>query len=1047
MAPASLPTDAELLQAAISYHPLQVLPNLSVSEVIAQMAHPHGDDFLPVSSPPMSPAPVSSTQTFPQRCAWVVENGMLRGVFTQADLLRLLSQGLSLTQVRVSEAMTLPGLSLLKSELTHIPAVLHLYQQYGVLDIPIVDAADHLIGVISQEQLLAQLNPMLLAESSQRQQLEINLRDSEHRYVSLAETAPVGIFRTNSQGSCTYVNERWSQIAGLTAEQAEGMGWMTAIHPLDRDRVQQEWQRSVTEGVTFQLEYRFLRLGGEVAWVWGLAGAEINTKGAVVGYIGTVLDITEQKWMEWAHQKSEQQLQEAQAIAHIGGWEANLENQQFTYWSPETYRIFELDPQNGLPSYAEFFAVIHPDDQEYVAQFCRTPVQAVTELEFVHRLQLSDGRIKYVQVRARTLYAPTGQPHRILGTTQDITEQQQRELERQQTAQQLEQLNTDLAVRVEQRTLELQHQALKFQDFLDNASDLILSLNLITGKLEYVNQAWRNVFGYVDAEIHALTLVDILHPESLSPKQHYLDYLKSPHPIQLQALKVEDLSQNWILTHVINSSEKSADRLTILDIFHPIFLKECFFQQHRWIKQRYPLSLKKLELKFLTKDQQDVVLEGSISFQIQAGHLISAQGIFRDISDQKAYEQHLQQTNLELERATRLKDEFLASMSHELRTPLNAVIGMSDGLLEEVFGPLNPRQLKALNTIEQSGRHLLDVINDILDLSKVEAGMMELELSTTSVLSLCQTSLSFVKQLALKKQIDLQLHISEALEGVNIQVDQLRMRQILINLLNNAVKFTPEQGQVKLSVSIQPPDPSHPATDCLPIPVLFAVSDTGIGIAEEDRVKLFDPFFQIDSRLNRQYTGTGLGLALVKRFVEMHGGTIAVESQLGVGSCFTVCIPCPVGTTAEHSPNLNADQFQQPVSLPDSLLLPDLMLSNRIILLVEDNPINVEAITSYLEHCGAQVIVASNGQQALDCLAHHHFDLILMDIQMPEMDGFETTKRIRDSATWSHIPIIALTALAMAGDVERCLQAGVNTYLTKPIKMRELVTTIQTLLP
>ena len=274
------------------------------------------------------------------------------------------------------------------------------------------------------------------------------------------------------------------------------------------------------------------------------------------------------------------------------------------------------------------------------------------------------------------------------------------------------------------------------------------------------------------------------------------------------------------------------------------------------------------------------------------GHPIATSGLFIDITERKQVETQLQQTNHRLEltntellRTTRLKDDFLATMSHELRTPLNAILGMSEALQERIFGPLNSRQLNSILTIEQSGEHLLSLIEDILDVSKISAGKLNLNLSEVALTELCRSSLVLVRQQAIAKQIQLDTHLPAMLD--RIVVDERRMRQVLINLLSNAVKFTPDGGIVILSVRTVPVEIDSDAGYWL----CFSVSDTGIGIASADCSKLFQPFIQLDSSLNRKYAGTGLGLVLVKQIVELHGGSVTINSKVGVGSCFTVTIP------------------------------------------------------------------------------------------------------------------------------------------------------------
>jgi signal transduction histidine kinase len=251
---------------------------------------------------------------------------------------------------------------------------------------------------------------------------------------------------------------------------------------------------------------------------------------------------------------------------------------------------------------------------------------------------------------------------------------------------------------------------------------------------------------------------------------------------------------------------------------------------------------------------------------------------FSLLNQQNGLMSQLQQTNEQLFRATQLKDEFLANMSHELRTPLTAILGMTESLQDEVFGVINEKQQSALKIVEGSGNHLLELINDILDLAKIEAGELKLYYQPTTISQLCQFSMSFVQAQAAKKNLQLQIEIPPTLP--NWMLDERRIRQALINLLNNAVKFTPAGGSITLAVTLQPPDRLR-----------FAVIDTGIGIAPDDLNILFQPFIQVDTALTRQYEGTGLGLSLVQRIVELHGGSVGVSSQVGVGSQFTIDLP------------------------------------------------------------------------------------------------------------------------------------------------------------
>jgi signal transduction histidine kinase len=430
-----------------------------------------------------------------------------------------------------------------------------------------------------------------------------------------------------------------------------------------------------------------------------------------------------------------------------------------------------------------------------------------------------------------------------------------------------------------------------------------------------------------------------------------------------------------------------------------------------------------------------------------------------DISDRKAIEAQLEaanhqfsQANLELERATmikdemlanmanihaelaratRLKDEFLASMSHELRTPLNAVLGMSEALLDELCGALDERQRKAVSTISQSGQHLLELINDILDLAKIESGKLELHYEVVRSEVLLQSSLDFVRQLAQQKQITLTPVIDPRIP--QLWLDDRRFRQVLINLLSNAVKFTLEGGTVTLRLELMRDDPQR---------IRLVVEDTGIGIAPEHLPQLFEPFVQIDSRLNRQYAGTGMGLALVRRIVELHQGTVRVVSQVGQGSQFIIEGPwryaAAPGVDLTDRPCSDRDQATLILDPPR-----DRPLLQKRILLADDNALNTLLFSEYLQEEGYQVVLARNGQEALDSVAQANFDLILMDIQMPIMDGLTTIRQLRQQAQFQHLPIIAVTALAMPGDQQRCLQAGATEYIPKPVQLKHLNQRIQ----
>lgn len=412
----------------------------------------------------------------------------------------------------------------------------------------------------------------------------------------------------------------------------------------------------------------------------------------------------------------------------------------------------------------------------------------------------------------------------------------------------------------------------------------------------------------------------------------------------------------------------------------------------------------------------------------------------------------LTQTNADLARATRLKNEFLANMSHELRTPLNAILGMATGLQESVFGSLDNRQQEALETIVHNGQHLLGLINNLLDLAKLEVDALEITPYPVSVSQLCRSSLAQVRQAALQRQIQLKLSLQGTFPA--LIADEQRMQQVLTNLLNNAIKFTPEGGSVLLRVyreslpTIEGADPnkSDPKQPLTPW-ISFSVTDTGIGIAPENLGQLFQSFTQIDGSLSRQYGGAGLGLALVRHIVELHGGQIEVKSNLGQGSCFIVRLP-------------DMEQpYRSAVAIPELDRMPpesigltavyDPLTPNpepALILLAEDDQANVDTISSYLESRGYRLLLANRGKVAITLAQSHHPNLILLDTAMPDMAGREAIQQIRQTPEIAAVPIIALRDAPETVDADSSVADGANEYLTKPVRLKQLAITIQKLL-
>jgi PAS domain S-box-containing protein len=398
-----------------------------------------------------------------------------------------------------------------------------------------------------------------------------------------------------------------------------------------------------------------------------------------------------------------------------------------------------------------------------------------------------------------------------------------------------------------------------------------------------------------------------------------------------------------------------------------------------------------------------------------AGRPVSMVGVNWDVTDQVRVEDELRAAKESAENATRAKATFLATMSHEIRTPLNGIIGMTDALLPDV----DRGNRNAVETIRRSGEVLLAVLNDILDFSKIEAGKLELEQRVCDLEQLLGDLAALFARLTREK--GLHLKVAVAPDVGQLVCDPLRLRQVLSNLVSNAVKFT-AQGTVSVSCHRLPADAKHPLGA-----VALEVSDTGIGIPADKVDRLFKEFSQVDASTTRRYGGTGLGLAISRRLVEAMGGAISVRSEAGRGSTFSVVLPLP---TAEQLATVQAAEPPR-----DAPVLDASSLRGVRVLLAEDNAINRRVAVALLGKMGVEVHAVENGRLALEAWRRGGWDLIIMDMQMPELDGLEATRAIRAAeaaGALQTIPILAMTANASPEDRRLCLQAGMDEVVTKP---------------
>ncbi|MGG6241879.1 PAS domain-containing protein [Nodosilinea sp. AN01ver1] len=947
------------------------------------------------------------------------------------------------------------------------------------------------------EIALQELNHELEARVAQR---TAALQESEERWQLALQGSNASLWDWNVKTGKVFRTRRWHELRGLAEDAVSDHpeAWSDRIHPDDRDRVLAAMADHLAQKTAFyQQEYRLRHEDGHYLWILDRGQAVWDKVGNPTRIIGSEMDITQRKKAELEAQTLKQQLEFVLSSSPAAIFTCQLDGAT-TFMSDNIVNLSGYTPAEFL-SRPNFWTIhLHPDDAprllaELPALFERG--EHIHEYRFLHKA----GHYIWVRNELRLICDDQGTPVEIVGYFADIGDRKAIENELRQSEAALAEAQRMVHLgswEVDAATRQLSWSDEVFRCFgLDPSQhepDYAEHFNLIhpedRDRLEqHVERAIQEgipfqielrilrvdgTVGYLDARGEAKRddqgQIAKIFGTALDITERKVTELERQNLSNRLALALSsgaigcwdwDIQQNTILWDERMYELYGA---SAADVASSVPYEIWANSVHPDDRPATETLLQQAMLGRAVYDPEFRVLHGDGSIHhIKAygmvvrdphGNPKSMIGINLDISDRKRSEaerkeaeDRLQQinaqlllTNAELDRATRLKDEFLANMSHELRTPLNAILGLSEGLKEHVFGRLSDRQRQTIETIEHSGNHLLDLINDILELSKIEAGKLELEKALVSIHHLCESSVTFVRQMALSKDINLSLESAQAMP--DILVDERRIRQVLINLLSNAVKFTPGGGQVTLRARVEHKDGISY--------LRLSVSDTGIGIAPEDITKLFQPFVQIDSSLNRQYNGTGLGLALVRKLVELHGGMVSVTSEVNQGSCFTIDLPYPTAIAGRAIAQLQPSHSSplSPVMVippPDSANSADEM---PLILLAEDNDMNIATVSSYLTALGYRLIYAKNGQAAVEVAQTQAPDLILMDIQMPGMDGLEAMQLIRSDARCATIPIVALTALVMPGDRERCLAAGANHYLSKPFKMKELKVLIQQLL-
>lgn len=792
-------------------------------------------------------------------------------------------------------------------------------------------------------------------------------------------------------------------------------------------------------------------------------GDSVNALASALLQRETALGQSEQRSRELANS-----LQEAQAISQLGSWTQELATGRLE-WSTQMYRLFDLDPRQTAPSYKSFLHATHPDDRAHVHQVYTDAQANRSSFVMEHRMRTADGRIRWVSARCRYELDANGQPLRAAGTIQDITERKRAELDLADSNNLLMTVIDAIPMRVFWKDRNLVYLGCN-TSFAQDAGKS--SAQELVGKDDYA-LSWAQQAEQYRADDRlamdsGVAKVAFDEPQT-TPDGRTIWLRTSKIPLKKPDGQVfgvlgiyEDITQRKQAEEQVRKlsqvAEQSPESVIITDLagnieyVNPAFMRNTGYAYAEVVGRNPRLLQTPLTPKHtyaamwsaLSQGQSwsgefiDRRKDGSVfdewavisPLRDESGVVTHYVSIQEDITEKKrladeldAYRQGLElqvrQRTLELtsareqaEESSRAKSNFLANMSHEIRTPLSAIVGMAGLIRRE---PLSHSQTDKLGKLEAAAKHLSATINDILDLSKIEANRLVLEERPLELATVIDNIAQMLQQTADEKGLALQIDAPSLPTG--LVGDATRLAQALLNYAGNALKFT-QRGGVTLRCQTQ-------SESANAVVLRFEVQDSGAGIAADKLAQLFSPFVQADSTTTRKYGGTGLGLAITKRLVNAMGGDVGVQSELGKGSTFWF--------TVRLKKNAQSAETQADRAVANAAEQLKTRFSGQRVLLVDDDDFNREIGVLLLEDLGLVVDVAQDGQAAFEMATHNAYALVLMDMQMPKLDGLEATRQIRGSSTGKLVPIVAMTANAFAEDRIHCMEAGMNDFLTKPV--------------
>jgi PAS domain S-box-containing protein len=887
------------------------------------------------------------------------------------------------------------------------------------------------------------------------------LRQSEERFRTLVEQVADGIFISDEAGHYLDVNSAGAQMLGYTREEILALSIADVVVPGEAARVAPEITR-LRSGQTVASTWHFRRKDGS-----SFVG-EVNVRRLPDSrLLATLRDATERERAREALRQSEARLKEAQQLAKIGSWELDLLSNRLT-WSDEVYRIFELPPTLDA-NYESFLQAVHPDDRERVNRSYSESVRDRTPYETEHRLLMADGRIKYVQERGKTDYDANGMPVRSIGTVQDTTERRKVEEELRASQRFIEAVakasppyiyvfdmdalsvtytNRSILIELGYPAEEAAVQRLaEFSRYMpiEDRPRLTTVLGewreLRDGQIREGEHRLRDASGAIHCYL-GREIVFSRHPDGrvkrvLGTLYDITERKQMEHALRdsesrlagiintaLDAIVTVDAQQRIVVFNMaaermfgVSAAEAIGGPL---DRFIPQRLRDAH-RAHIAAYARNGSTARMMgheaALIGLRASGEEFPIEASISRADEGERqLLTVKA--RDVTGAREA-RRARERQQAAEAASRAKTEFLSRMSHELRTPLNAVLGFSELLLLQSKESLSPRQASEIEHIRQAGLHLTELINDLLDVSCIELGALQVELGDVDLSTVLDEAQLMVQSRADAGGIALIPRYRDA-APLRVRANAIRLRQVMINLLNNAIKYNRRGGSVRIDVT--------PGTDA----VCIAIADNGMGMTREQLDHLFVPF----DRLGREASGVegaGIGLALTQQLVSLMKGAIQVDSEPGRGTTVRVSL-------LAASPEPRSPRAAAPTLVPSGAPV------QGVVLYIEDDAVNALVVEQMLAVAGwpaVKLARADDGRTGLDMARALRPDLILLDMHLPDMAGLEVLHALHDDPLTHGLRVIALSASTTPSEVDAARRAGAADYWTKPLELGRFLTDLQ----